>query len=107
MDVESATVDGLPERKERVDCATPKTWMQLNLGCDVPSWGADGSRPKRMVDGAATRPGEMAEWPIVQHWKCCVAEMSPGVRIPLSPLAAMCYGVFRRSLRGPFFVSGT
>ena len=31
--------------------------------------------------------GEMAEWPIVQHWKCCVRETVPGVRIPLSPLA--------------------
>ncbi len=30
--------------------------------------------------------GEMAEWPIVQHWKCCVRETGPGVRIPLSPL---------------------
>ena len=30
--------------------------------------------------------GEMAEWPIVQHWKCCVSERAPGVRIPLSPL---------------------
>ena len=29
--------------------------------------------------------GEMAEWPIVQHWKCCVSERAPGVRIPLSP----------------------
>ena len=31
--------------------------------------------------------GEMAEWPIVQHWKCCVSERAPGVRIPLSPLS--------------------
>ena len=30
--------------------------------------------------------GEMAERPIVQHWKCCVLERGPGVRIPLSPL---------------------
>ena len=30
--------------------------------------------------------GEVAEWPIVQHWKCCVSEMGPGVRIPPSPL---------------------
>ena len=30
--------------------------------------------------------GEMAERPIVQHWKCCVRETVPGVRIPLSPL---------------------
>src|SRR3569623_1724363 len=29
----------------------------------------------------------MAEWPIVQHWKCCVRETGPGVRIPLSPHA--------------------
>ena len=28
----------------------------------------------------------MAERPIVQHWKCCVWETGPGVRIPLSPL---------------------
>jgi hypothetical protein len=31
-------------------------------------------------------PGEMTEWPIVQHWKCCVPSRVPGVRIPLSPL---------------------
>ncbi len=30
--------------------------------------------------------GEMAERPIVQHWKCCVRATGPGVRIPLSPL---------------------
>lgn len=30
--------------------------------------------------------GEVAEWPIVQHWKCCVWVTGPGVRIPLSPL---------------------
>ena len=30
--------------------------------------------------------GEVAEWPIVQHWKCCVLERGPGVRIPPSPL---------------------
>ena len=30
--------------------------------------------------------GEVAEWPIVQHWKCCVRETVPGVRIPPSPL---------------------
>ena len=29
--------------------------------------------------------GEMTEWPIVQHWKCCVGEILPWVRIPLSP----------------------
>ena len=29
--------------------------------------------------------GEVAERPIVQHWKCCVSEMAPGVRIPPSP----------------------
>ena len=29
--------------------------------------------------------GEMTEWPIVQHWKCCVGETLPWVRIPLSP----------------------
>ncbi len=33
--------------------------------------------------------GEMAERPIVQHWKCCVPEMVPGVRIPLSPLIVL------------------
>ncbi len=27
----------------------------------------------------------MAEWSMVHAWKACVAEMSPGVRIPLSP----------------------
>ena len=30
--------------------------------------------------------GEVAERPIVQHWKCCVLERGPGVRIPPSPL---------------------
>ena len=30
--------------------------------------------------------GEVAEWPIVQHWKCCVRVTGPGVRIP--PLSA-------------------
>jgi hypothetical protein len=30
--------------------------------------------------------GEVAEWPIVQHWKCCVRVTGPGVRIPPSPL---------------------
>ena len=29
----------------------------------------------------------MTERPIVQHWKCCVRETGPGVRIPPSPLA--------------------
>lgn len=29
--------------------------------------------------------GEVTERPIVQHWKCCVPEMGPGVRIPPSP----------------------
>ena len=29
--------------------------------------------------------GEVAEWPIVQHWKCCVRETGPRVRIPPSP----------------------
>lgn len=32
------------------------------------------------------QPGEVTERPIVQHWKCCVSEMAPGVRIPPSPL---------------------
>ena len=32
------------------------------------------------------RHGEVAERPIVQHWKCCVGVASPGVRIPPSPL---------------------
>ncbi len=30
--------------------------------------------------------GEVAERPIVQHWKCCVRETGPRVRIPPSPL---------------------
>ncbi len=29
--------------------------------------------------------GEVTERPIVQHWKCCVSERGPGVRIPPSP----------------------
>ena len=29
--------------------------------------------------------GEVTEWPIVQHWKCCVWETGPGVQIPPSP----------------------
>ena len=33
--------------------------------------------------------GEVAEWPIVQHWKCCVRVTGPGVRIPPSPLNGM------------------
>lgn len=33
--------------------------------------------------------GEVAERPIVQHWKCCVWVTGPGVRIPLSPLILM------------------
>jgi hypothetical protein len=37
-----------------------------------------------MLTEAAT--GEVAEWPIVQHWKCCVRVTGPGVRIPPSPL---------------------
>ena len=27
----------------------------------------------------------MAEWTKAQHWKCCVGETLPWVRIPLSP----------------------
>jgi hypothetical protein len=39
--------------------------------------------------------GEVAEWPIVQHWKCCVLETGPGVRIPPSPLGFEAVGVTR------------
>ena len=35
--------------------------------------------------------GEVTEWPIVQHWKCCVRVTGPGVRIPLSPLKCPAY----------------
>ena len=31
----------------------------------------------------------MTERPIVQHWKCCVRETGPGVRIPPSPLPSL------------------
>ena len=34
--------------------------------------------------------GEVTEWPIVQHWKCCVRATGPGVRIPPSPLDLVC-----------------
>src|SRR4051794_4980246 len=33
--------------------------------------------------------GEVTEWSIVQHWKCCVGETPPRVRIPPSPLKAV------------------
>src|SRR5579883_3206229 len=35
--------------------------------------------------------GEVTERPKVQHWKCCVGESSPRVRIPPSPL--LCWPV--------------
>ena len=37
------------------------------------------------VNRDETYRGEVAEWPIVQHWKCCVRVTGPGVRIPPSP----------------------
>src|SRR5262245_53702825 len=36
-------------------------------------------------DGSAP-VGAVAEWSIVQHWKCCVRETVPRVRIPPAPL---------------------
>ena len=32
------------------------------------------------------KAGEVTERPKVQHWKCCVGETPPWVRIPSSPL---------------------
>ena len=40
-------------------------------------------RPKKSI---CIFSGEVAERPIVQHWKCCVRETGPRVRIPPSPL---------------------
>ncbi len=30
--------------------------------------------------------GEVAEWSMAQHWKCCIGATLSRVRIPLSPL---------------------
>jgi hypothetical protein len=49
------------------------------------SQGKEGS----LVRQARLRFGEVTEWPIVQHWKCCVHESGPGVRIPPSPLKVL------------------
>jgi hypothetical protein len=43
-------------------------------------------RRKGKEDKGLDRFGEVTERPKVQHWKCCVGESSPRVRIPPSPL---------------------
>src|SRR5579871_3736161 len=48
--------------------------------------------------------GEVTERPKVQHWKCCVAEMSPRVRIPPSPLKLLVEKGLRQSGASPFFL---
>ena len=42
--------------------------------------------------------GEVTERPKVQHWKCCVGETLPRVRIPPSPLAEEGIRATRESL---------
>src|ERR1051325_753610 len=48
------------------------------------SSGCDGERECR-GNMEISWVGEVTEWPIVQHWKCCVGETPPRVRIPPSP----------------------
>ena len=41
------------------------------------------SNPKSKIGNP--KPGEVQEWLNWQHWKCCVRETVPWVRIPPSP----------------------
>ena len=59
------------------------------------SWLGNGGWRFAPIDAAPLLPlvlilrqpsGGVTERPIVQHWKCCVGETPPGVRIPPPPL---------------------
>jgi hypothetical protein len=66
-----------------------KTGQKREIPCEH-SLQISGRTTARMCAGSQLlteeAAGEVAEWPIVQHWKCCVRVTGPGVRIPPSPL---------------------
>lgn len=91
----------------------PRTASSVNLGCFFchPALWCDvvSSIPRRTEEIAGNTKnqalGEVAERPIVQHWKCCVRETGPRVRIPPSPLIFEACETF--PVLQAFFVAGS